>query len=111
MMDWTKISEEFYKFLALPASKQIIGVILFVTALSVVFNISSYLSKRKADALKDRQIIEYKTIIDKNVITKDSLILVIYNIKLSNFEDNLKRSDSLLKESQKIRNSVLKIKK
>ena len=47
----------------------------------------------------------------KDIVIKDSLVNVIYTIKLNNFEENLKRSDSLLKESQKLRNSILKMKK
>lgn len=111
MINWTKILEEINKFVSLPASKQIIFIMATSIVISVLFNISSYYKKKKVDEQKDLQLIEYKDIIAKNLTIKDSLIEVIYSIKLENFENNLKRSDSLLRESQKIRNSIIKSKR
>lgn len=111
MLDWTKITEEIHKFVQLPASKQIIFIMLSVILVSFIFNIQGYLNKRKENSLRDKQLTEYKILIEKDIVIKDSLVNVIYTIKLNNFEENLKRSDSLLKESQKLRNSILKMKK
>jgi hypothetical protein len=111
MINWTTITEEIHKFVTLPASKQIIFVMAGAIVVSLIFNIFSYMNKRQDEKERDKKLIKYEAIIEANKVTKDSLVVLIYNIKLTNFEDNLKRSDSLLKESQKIRNAVLKIKK
>ncbi len=108
MINWTKILEEINKFVSLPASKQIIFIMATSIVISLCFNINSYYKNKKFDGQKDMQIQEYRTIISKSVEIKDSLVNVIYTIKLENFENNLKRSDSLLRESQKIRNSIIK---
>lgn len=45
-------------------------------------------------------------IIEANKVEKDSLLIVIYEIKLLTLQKELDKSDSLLKESSKIRKSL-----
>lgn len=53
------------------------------------------------EELKNKNII-----IESNKIEKDSLLYVIYEIKLLTLQKELDKSDSLLKESSKIRKSL-----
>jgi len=107
MLTWINtILKGVLKFVSLPANKQIIyllfSIIMVAGSLTIYFykkNESAHIQIRKELEKSENTILNLSK-------ERDSLYKVIHNIQLQNLIKELDRSDSLLRESERLKNSI-----
>lgn len=97
------------KFVNLPANKQLIYVMASIIIIATWLTVYFYKQNEKAHLAIRRELDKSELIIQTLVKERDSLYGIIYHIKLENLTRELDRSDSLLRESRQIKNSLTPI--
>lgn len=97
------------KFVNLPAVKQIIYLMVSIIIIAVWLTVYFYKQNEKAHIQIRKDLEKSEEIIQDLITEKDSLYRVIYDIKLQHLAKDLDRSDSLLRESEKIKQSLTPI--
>lgn len=94
------------KFVNLPDNKKIIYLMSSIIIIAVWLTVFFYKKNERAHIQIRSELERSEQAVQILVKEKDSLYKIIYNIKLDNLKEKLDRSDSLLRESEKIKNSL-----
>lgn len=106
MLSFSSIKKEIKAFVNLPANKQVIYLLLVMLLVcgSVVYS-----TNRKIDDInvqKDKELLESRITIKQLELKLDTCNIEKYNQKIEYLNRDIARGDSLLKNSEQIRNSI-----
>lgn len=98
------------KFVNLPANKQIIYIMASTIIVAFWLTIYFYKKNEKVHIELKQKVEQNEKLIEnlqrEKIAIKDSLYLVIFNLRLGTLAEKLDKSDSLLRESEKLKNSI-----